>query len=140
MGGCCGTTPAMVKEMRSFLRSISPMHAAPVVTASPEPTPDEPETSKLPVPTAQRSEFAKRLLGGKFCISVELDPPRVETNIVRFRVTTMTAGQFVDACYERGVFMLPGGTHGVRAVTHMDVDFADVRRALEVMREVLAGA
>ena len=76
VGGCCGTTPAMVKEMRSFLRSISPMHAAPVVTASPEPTPDEPETSKLPVPTAQRSEFAKRLLGGKFCISVELDPPR----------------------------------------------------------------
>lgn len=84
VGGCCGTTPAMVKEMRSFLRSISPMHRAPVTAVDTEEAPTgsitepsvEEPSSLVPVPAEQRSEFARRLLGGKFCTSVELDPPR----------------------------------------------------------------
>lgn len=71
---------------------------------------------------------------------IELDPSHVETNIVRFQVTSMTGGAFVDACYERGVFMLPGGTHGVRAVTHMDVGRPEIDKALEVIRSVLEEA
>lgn len=78
VGGCCGTTPQMIREMRVFLRSISPIHQAPVAPAAhvedgmeaPEPIGQE------AVPVAERTEFARRLLGGKFCISVELDPPR----------------------------------------------------------------
>ena len=35
--------------------------------------------------------------------------------------------------------LLPGGAHGVRAVTHLDVDRAAVERALAVMRDVLVG-
>ena len=71
-------------------------------------------------------------------VDVELD--QVQTNIVRFTVTAMEAGPFVDACHAEGVFMLPGGTHGVRAVTHLDVSEADVRAALAVIRGVLGGA
>jgi methionine synthase / methylenetetrahydrofolate reductase(NADPH) len=71
IGGCCGTTPAMLREMRSFVRSVAPGQARPRVEED-APDPDQLE----PVPIAERSEFARRLSSGKFCISVELDPPR----------------------------------------------------------------
>jgi threonine aldolase len=70
-------------------------------------------------------------------ISVALD--LVQTNIVRFEVTSMTAGSFVDACHARGVHMLPGGHHGVRAVMHLEVGRADVDTAVSVIRDVLEG-
>lgn len=76
IGGCCGTTPAMVKEMRVFLRSISPAHRGPVMPAdAPTDTPTLP-LGEEPVPVAERSEFARRLADGRFCVSVELDPPK----------------------------------------------------------------
>lgn len=76
VGGCCGTTPAMIKEMRTFLRSISPtMPTRVFMGSSARPKGAEEEASE-PVPTAQRTEFARRLYSGKFCVSVELDPPR----------------------------------------------------------------
>jgi homocysteine S-methyltransferase len=75
IGGCCGTTPAMVKEMRTFLRSISPVHQGPVLPGPRATGPEEPVGAE-PVPVAERTEFARRLYSGKFCVSVELDPPR----------------------------------------------------------------
>ena len=76
IGGCCGTTPDMIKEMRTYLRSISPVHQAPTPEIpGPRADADKPQPQE-PVPVAERTEFARRLLGGKFCISVELDPPR----------------------------------------------------------------
>ena len=77
VGGCCGTTPDMVREMRSFLRSISPAHEGPApVVSVPTEAEKEDDTSELPVPVEERSEFARRVASGKFCVSVELDPPR----------------------------------------------------------------
>jgi methionine synthase / methylenetetrahydrofolate reductase(NADPH) len=75
VGGCCGTTPQMIKEMRVFLRSISPVHQAPV-TAVEDPGERAAPTQAAgqpPIPVAERTEFARRLYGGKFCVSVELD-------------------------------------------------------------------
>ncbi len=77
VGGCCGTTPAMIKEMRVFLRSISPVHRGPVVAV--DGAEDAPTTSTAgdePVPVAERSALARKLASGRFCVSVELDPPR----------------------------------------------------------------
>jgi homocysteine S-methyltransferase len=71
IGGCCGTTPEMIREMRSFLRSVSP-----VTTVVAEALPRPAEHALAPVPAAERSDFARRLLSGRFCVSVELDPPR----------------------------------------------------------------
>jgi threonine aldolase len=69
----------------------------------------------------------------------EVTLDQIQTNIVRFRVTAMEAAPFVEACHALGVFMLPGGTNGVRAVTHMDVSGDDIQKALGVIRTVLGG-
>ena len=76
VGGCCGTTPAMIKEMRVFLRSISPAHRSPVVAVETEADTTGAPLGEAPVPVEERSELARRLHTGKFCVSVELDPPK----------------------------------------------------------------
>ncbi|MCG6955046.1 MAG: aminotransferase class I/II-fold pyridoxal phosphate-dependent enzyme [Gemmatimonadetes bacterium] len=78
--------------------------------------------------------FAEALAGMD---GVAVDLATVQSNIVRFEVTPMTAGDFVDRCRDRGVHMLPGGHHGVRAVMHLGVERADVDTALGVIRDVL---
>jgi methionine synthase I (cobalamin-dependent)/5,10-methylenetetrahydrofolate reductase len=75
VGGCCGTSPDMIKEMRSFIRSIAPnVHELPSPAEDDEPR--EKATPLEPTPVHERTEFARKLYSGKFCISVELDPPR----------------------------------------------------------------
>ena len=69
---------------------------------------------------------------------VELVREHVETNIIRFAVPC-PAGDFVDACIERGIAMLVSGRHDARAVLHRDVSDGDVECAAEVICEVLAG-
>ncbi|TNE89237.1 MAG: bifunctional homocysteine S-methyltransferase/methylenetetrahydrofolate reductase [Deltaproteobacteria bacterium] len=76
VGGCCGTTPPMIKEMRSFVRSVAPMVASPKVELVEETEKKEEVVSLEPTPIPERTEFARKLYSGKFCISVELDPPR----------------------------------------------------------------
>jgi threonine aldolase len=71
---------------------------------------------------------------GAFKIDVSL----VQTNIVRFRVVTMSAPEFVDRCYEEGLHMLPMGPDHVRAVLHLGITRADVRAALSIMETVVA--
>jgi homocysteine S-methyltransferase len=74
VGGCCGTTPATVRQMRSFVKSVAPsITHTPIVEANSKA--DAPAPT-VPTPIMERSSFAKKLYSGKFCISVELDPPR----------------------------------------------------------------
>lgn len=68
---------------------------------------------------------------------LEVDLNRVQSNIVRFSVQIMSAGDFVHRCHEQGVHMLPSGPHGIRAVLHRDVDTEDLNTALEVVTSVL---
>ncbi len=73
VGGCCGTTPATIREMATFLSSIAPMRkpvAEPAVPVA------SPVVQREPTPVAERSRLAARLASGEFCVSVELDPPR----------------------------------------------------------------
>jgi methionine synthase / methylenetetrahydrofolate reductase(NADPH) len=71
VGGCCGTNPPMIKEMKTFLRSVQPG-----MTISIEFEPEDKESEKLPaIPREDRTPFGK-ILGTKFVVSVELDPPR----------------------------------------------------------------
>ncbi len=71
VGGCCGTTPRMIKEMCSFLRSVQPGRAISIRAVD---TKDEIEVMQ-PIPIKERSGFG-RIIGEKFAISVELDPPK----------------------------------------------------------------
>jgi len=68
VGGCCGTTPQHIAAMKKALTTL------PAVTVS--------DTSSLPVDEVtiteaeQPTQLAQKLTNGKFCICVEMDPPR----------------------------------------------------------------
>jgi threonine aldolase len=73
---------------------------------------------------------------------LELDPPKVETNIVIFRVDPKlgTAAEFCDRLQERGVLMSPNAKHNVRAVTHLDVSAQEARTVSEQLLSVVASS
>ena len=73
VGGCCGTTPAMIAEMARYLKGVAAerrSHAFVRVAGAPP--------ARAPIPLAQRSMFGARLCaagGARKLISVELTPP-----------------------------------------------------------------
>jgi threonine aldolase len=67
-----------------------------------------------------------------------IDLARVQTNIVRFDVTSMTAREFVESCRGRGLLGGATGGRGVRFVTRYGVDAGDVQRTLAVCSDVLS--
>lgn len=71
VGGCCGTTPGMIAEMRSFLQSVEPGGRR---LSAPSTVEGRIEVLE-PVPLRERSRLAARMQD-EFCISVELDAPR----------------------------------------------------------------
>ncbi|HJM49066.1 MAG TPA: GntG family PLP-dependent aldolase [Alphaproteobacteria bacterium] len=70
---------------------------------------------------------------------IEVDLECVETNIVRFRVTALSAAEFAERCFAAGVHMVPGGADQVRAVMHLDISEPDVETALDVVRGAVSG-
>jgi threonine aldolase len=68
---------------------------------------------------------------------IRIDVSLVQTNIVRFSLETMSAAEFVDRCFEKGLHMLPSGKDQVRAVLHLGVSQEDVRQALSIVGEVI---
>lgn len=71
-------------------------------------------------------------IDGIFC-----DASLVESNLVFFEIDSKrgTAVQFCSVLKEQGVLIGPMGGQRMRAVTHMDVDAADVAQALVAIRE-----
>jgi threonine aldolase len=69
---------------------------------------------------------------------IAIDLSRVQTNIVRFDLTSMTAPDFVAACRQRGVLGGATGRRSVRFVTHFGIEPDDVQRTLAACAEVLA--
>jgi threonine aldolase len=69
---------------------------------------------------------------------IDLDLSRVETNIVRFRVTGMPTDRFLAECEGRGVRGAGSDASGVRFVTHLGVDTEGIQHALAVCSEVLS--
>jgi threonine aldolase len=65
---------------------------------------------------------------------LRVDPGLVETNIVVFEARDPVA--LVAACRAEGVLLAAFGPGRVRAVTHRDVDDAQIARALSVLRAV----
>ena len=70
VGGCCGTTPAHIRDLVGAVRMIRPAKAE--VRVLP---PSRPKEAPAPVPRAEKSPLARKL-GRSFVVSVELDPPR----------------------------------------------------------------
>jgi homocysteine S-methyltransferase len=70
VGGCCGTTPAHVKDLVRSVRMFRPARAEVKILP-----PARPREAPAPVPREHKSPLARHL-GRKFVVSVELDPPR----------------------------------------------------------------
>jgi homocysteine S-methyltransferase len=70
VGGCCGTTPAHIREIRNEIRALQPaiQHTHISVVA--------PESGKPPVALAKKSAWAARVAKGEFVTCVELVPPK----------------------------------------------------------------
>jgi len=70
---------------------------------------------------------------------VELDPARVETNIVVWRLAegAFTALDVRARLKERGVLVSYFGGRLLRCVTHLDVTSEDVERAIPIIRSVM---
>jgi methionine synthase / methylenetetrahydrofolate reductase (NADH) len=71
VGGCCGTTPAHIRDLVRSVRMFQPGRSVEVKAVTPERRKEAP----APVPREQKSPLA-RALRRKFVVSVELDPPR----------------------------------------------------------------
>ncbi len=72
---------------------------------------------------------------------IRIDVEGVETNLVFFKIDPEhgTAGELSAALRKRGVLINPaGGTHRLRACTHLDVDRSGVLDAAKAIRECLA--
>lgn len=89
---------------------------------------------------------ARRLARGLAGLpGLQLDPGRVQTNIVIVRVAGTGRGpaaaltrQLVEGCAARKVRVHAIGPAAIRCVTHKDVDAEDIDRALEAFREITA--
>jgi methionine synthase / methylenetetrahydrofolate reductase(NADPH) len=74
VGGCCGTTPEHIKQMRSEARSLQPMVAHSSSVAVHETAPRAGAMEKVPV--ADKSRLGAKLAAREFVSFVEILPPR----------------------------------------------------------------
>jgi homocysteine S-methyltransferase len=73
VGGCCGTTPEHIKEIRSEARSLQHVERAHAsVTEAPAARPNAMEK----VPVSEKSTLGAKLAAGRFVAFVEILPPR----------------------------------------------------------------
>ena len=73
VGGCCGTTPAHIKAIRSFVRSAQPVVPA---RRTPQARANDVAQGVAEVPLAERSRFGAKLAAGEWITTVEVVPPR----------------------------------------------------------------
>jgi methionine synthase I (cobalamin-dependent)/5,10-methylenetetrahydrofolate reductase len=71
VGGCCGTTPAHIKNIVRSVRMGKPAREEITVEA-----PVRAAQAPPPVPREEKSGLARKLARGQFVVSVELDPPK----------------------------------------------------------------
>jgi methionine synthase / methylenetetrahydrofolate reductase(NADPH) len=70
VGGCCGTTPAHIREIRNEIKALAPVRPRESVHVS------APAKEREPIPLEKKSAWAARLARGEFVTCVELVPPR----------------------------------------------------------------
>ena len=66
---------------------------------------------------------------------LSIEPP--ESNIVLIDTAPLDALPLLESLRSEGVALVPLGPHTLRAVTHHDVGFADIDRALRMIQRVV---
>jgi homocysteine S-methyltransferase len=74
VGGCCGTTPEHIRQIKAAVRSVGAVATKSAATARPRAVPTA--VVAPPVPRERKSRLAAQLAEGTFVIAVELLPPR----------------------------------------------------------------
>jgi len=74
VGGCCGTTPEHIKQIKAAVRGLGASVATAAAVRAPVRQP--PPIMAPPVPRPQKSRLAGELARGRFVINIELLPPR----------------------------------------------------------------
>ena len=68
---------------------------------------------------------------------IQINPSLVQTNIIRFRLISLSASEFVSRCFEGGLYVLPTSKDQVRAVTHIGITDQDIEKGLAVVNSIL---
>lgn len=76
VGGCCGTTPAHIRAMRSEIRAMQAQNQGEVSVGATAAVEAAAEPEVEPPPLAERSEIGRRIASGEFVHLVEIVPPR----------------------------------------------------------------
>jgi homocysteine S-methyltransferase len=85
VGGCCGTTPEHIRQIKAAVRGLSPGASAPARDVAVR---RAAAITAPPVPREKKSRLAQELSRGSFVIAAELLPPRgfeAEPTIARAR-------------------------------------------------------
>ncbi len=83
---------------------------------------------------------AKLLAEGiRDCPGLVVDVSAVETNILRFKITSIPAPEFAERLQAKGLRVLPAGSDGIRAIPYLNITKANIQQAVEIIREVTAG-
>ncbi len=73
VGGCCGTTPEHIRQIKTAVRGLAPTAARPAAAPAPRPAP---VITTPPVDREHKSRLAHAMTRGRFVVAVELLPPR----------------------------------------------------------------
>jgi threonine aldolase len=66
-----------------------------------------------------------------------VDVAAIETNMVRFKVTSLPAAELVEQLFARGLRVLPAGADGIRAIPYLNISKPQILEAVGIIRSVL---
>jgi len=93
VGGCCGTTPAHIRQIRAQAKALQPATTIQVALL------DELKAGAMarPEPAQTPSRLAAKLRAGQFVVSVEIDPPQGSDPAKTLETARALCGGRVDA-------------------------------------------
>ena len=115
VGGCCGTTPEHIRQIKMAVKKYAPEIARANVgrdrgaaTAPPPAVVSVPDQSVPTVPRAERSQLARALVEGRFATIVQLTPPKGYVGDTLIERARLLKAHNVDVVH------IPDGLRGAR--------------------------
>ena len=68
--------------------------------------------------------------------ALEIDMETVQTNILIFKPLNISVEDALEKCKEKGLLLSVGGVGSLRAITHLDASFDEVKKAVEIIKTV----